>query len=93
MINIPLPNNRLILNGHRIFTKEQLFLYLSKKLKTEVSKEQEIQELLSTYKELKIAIWHGDTFLQEENSGTQDMILKVLRNCGEVKITGRHLKN
>jgi len=93
MINIPLPNNRLILNGHRIFTKEQLFLYLSKKLKTEVSKEQEIQELLSMYKELKIAIWHGDTFLQEENSETQDMILKVLRNCGEVKITRRHLKN
>ena len=93
MIKTPLPNNRLILNGHRIFTKEQLFLYLSKKLKTEVSKEQEIQELLSMYKELKIAIWHGDTFLQEENSETQDMILKVLRNCGEVKITRRHLKN
>ena len=54
MINIPLPNNRLILNGHRIFTKEQLFLYLSKKLKTEVSKEQEIQELLSMYKELML---------------------------------------
>lgn len=93
MIKISLPNNRLILNWHRIFTKEQLFLYLSKKLKTEVSKEQEIQELLSTHKELKIAIWHGDTFLQEESWETQDMILKVLRNCGEVKITGRHLKS
>ena len=65
---------------------------MSKKFKTEVIKEQEVQELLSTYKELKIAIWHGDTFLQEENSETQDMILKVLRNCGEVKITGHHLK-
>lgn len=66
---------------------------MSKKLKTEVIKEQEVQELLSMYKELKIAIWHWDTFLQEENSKTQDMILKILRNCGEVKITGRHLKN
>jgi len=72
---------------------QQLFFYLSKKFKTEVSEEQEVQELLSTYKELKIAIWHGDTFLQEENSETQDMILKVLRNCGEMKITGHHLKN
>ena len=78
MTKISLANNRLILNWHRIFNKEQLFFYLSKKFKTEVIKEQEVQELLSTYKELKIAIWHGDTFLQEENSETQDMILNLI---------------
>ena len=34
---IILPNNRLILNGHRITNTKQLFEYLSKKFKTDIN--------------------------------------------------------
>ncbi|MBQ9553884.1 hypothetical protein IJU97_02805 [bacterium] len=44
---ISLTNNRLILNGHRIFTKNELFSYLTKKFKTEKMDEKDMGEILS----------------------------------------------
>lgn len=83
----PLPNDRLILNGHRIFNLNQLFETISKRLKTEITDKNSIFQVLKHYHNLKIAIWHGDTFLQEENEETQQDILNLLNQCGEVKIT------
>lgn len=82
-----LPNNRLILNGHRIFSLNQLFDYCSKRLKSEITDEKSFFQVLNRYRNLKIAVWHGDTFLQEENAEAQGQILKLLNQCGEVKVT------
>lgn len=93
MTPIPLTNNRLILNGHRIFNKKQFFAYLSKKFKSKITNEQEVSKILNAHKDLKIAIWHGDAFLQEENKKIQDSVIALLKSCGEVKITGHPLKS
>lgn len=44
-----LPNNRLILNGHNILNQDQLFTFISKRLKTTVLDRQELRKLLSSY--------------------------------------------
>lgn len=67
MIFNSLTNNRLILNGHRILNKNQLLEYFNKKFKSEITNEQAISEILAKHENLEIAIWHGDTFLQQED--------------------------
>lgn len=65
-MNLPqLPNNRLILNGHKLHTEQDMLAYVSKRLKQKeviVSLDM-LVKILSSYKELQIAIWHSDTFL------------------------------
>ena len=83
MIN--LTNNKLILNWHRIFNMNQLFEFFSKKFKSEVKSESEIEEILKSYKDLDIAIWHSDTFLKNECKDKYDRIIKILQKFGIVK--------
>jgi len=84
-----LPNNRLILNGHKILNQDQLFSSISKRLKTTVLDRQELREILSRYQGLHIAIWHVDSFLEEENETTQREIVLLLSELGTLKISGR----
>ena len=82
-----LPNNRLILNWHRIFNVKQLFEFFSKKFKSEVNTILEIEKILKNYDWLNIAIWHSDTFLKDETIKKHDEILKLLEKYWTVKQT------
>ena len=84
---IPLSNNKLILNWHRIFNVNQLFEFFSKKFKSEIKSESDIKNILKDYKNLSIAIRHSDTFLKDETIIKHDKILKLLEKYGTVKQT------
>ena len=84
---VTLLNNKLILNWHRIFNINQLFEFFSKKFKSEVKSESDIENILTNYKNLSIAIRHSDTFLKDETTIKHDKILKLLEKYGTVKQT------
>ena len=84
---IILPNNKLILNWHRIFNMNQLFAFFSKKFKSDVDSESRIENILKNYKNLNIALRHADTFLKDENKNKHDEIIKLLEKYGIVKQT------
>jgi hypothetical protein len=84
---IQLPNNKLILNWHRIFDLNQLFEFFSKKFKCDVNLNSEIESILKGYKNLNIAIWHSDTFLTNESKDKHDEIIKLLEKHWTVKQT------
>lgn len=86
---IILPNNRLILNGHRITNTKQLFEYLSKKFKTDINSKEDFF-IFEKYKDLKIAIWHSWSFLEEENKNIHDNIIEELSKYWEIKQTWKH---
>ena len=84
---IQLPNNKLILNWHRIFNMNQLFEFFSKKFKSEIKSEPDIENILKDYENLNIAIRHADTFLRDEILQKHDEIIEVLKKYGIVKQT------
>ncbi len=84
---IPLLNNKLILNWHRIFNMNELFLFFSKKFKTKLISESDIEKILKNYKNLNIAVRHADTFLKDETKDKRDEIIKLLEKFGPVKQT------
>lgn len=84
---IPLTNNKLILNWHRIFNTNQLFGFLSKKFKSNINSESDINEILKEYKNLNIIIWHSDTFLKDEIISKHDEIIQLLKKYGTIKQT------
>ena len=79
---ITVPNNKLILNWHRIFNINQLFQSFSKKFKREINSESDIEELLKDYK-----VRHADTFLKDEKQDKHDEIIKLLEKYWTVKQT------
>ena len=85
----PLPNNRLILNGHKLHTKQDMLAYVSKRLKQKdpIVSIDMLVHILSTYKELQIAIRHSDTFLWSESEKKRTEIIKALEKHRLVKIT------
>ena len=83
-----LPNNRLILNWHRIFNMNQLFEFFSKKFKSEVKFKSDIENILKNYENLNIAVRHADTFLKDETTTKHDEIIELLEKYGTVKQTG-----
>ena len=83
-----LPNNRLILNWHRIFNMNQLFQFFSRKFKSEVKSESDIENILKNYENLNIAVRHADTFLKDETTTKHDEIIELLEKYGTVKQTG-----
>lgn len=87
---IQLPSNKLILNWHRIFNMNQLFGFFSKKFKSEVKSESDIEEILKGYENLNIAIRHSDTFLKDETLDKHDEIIELLEKLGTVKQTGKN---
>ena len=79
--------DKLILNWHRIFSINQLFEFFSKKFKSEINSESEIEDILKNYKDLNIAVWHADTFLKDETTKKHDKIINLLEKYGIVKQT------
>ena len=86
---IQLPNNKLIINWHRIFNMNQFFEFFSKKFKSEVKSKSDIENILKGYENLNIAVRHADTFLRDETTTTHDEIIKLLEKYGMVKQTGK----
>ena len=86
---IQLPSNKLILNWHRIFNMNQLFEFFSKKFKSEIKSEPDIENILKDYENLNIAIRHADTFLKDESITKHDEIIELLEKYGTVKQTGK----
>ena len=86
---IQLPNNKLILNWHRSFNMNQLFEFFSKKFKSEVKSESDIENILKNYENLNIAVRHADTFLRDETYDKRDKIIELLEKYGTVKQTGK----
>ena len=86
---IQLPNNKLILNWHRIFNMNQLFEFFSNKFKSEVDSDPDIENILKDYKNLNIAIRHADTFLKDETSDKCEEIIELFEKYGTVKQTGK----
>ena len=87
---IQLSNNKLILNWHRIFNINQLFEFFSKKFKTEIKLEFDIEKILKNYDNLNIAIRHSDTFLKDETSEKCEKIIELFEKYGTVKQTGKN---
>ena len=87
---IQLPNNKLILNWHRIFDMNQLFEFFSKKFKCRVKSKSDIENILQNYENLNIAVRHADTFLKDESSDKHDEIIELLEKLGTVKQTGKN---
>ncbi len=65
----------------------QLFEFFSKKFKSEINSESDIEDILKDYKGLNIAVWHADTFLKDETKTKHDEIIKLLEIYGTVKQT------
>ena len=89
-MNLPqLPNNRLILNGHKLHSVNALFAYVSKRLKIleTIHSIDQLIEILSTYEMLQIAIRHSDTFLWSESVAKRTAIITTLEQHRLVKIT------
>lgn len=82
-----LPNNKLILNWHRIFNINHFFEFFTKKFRSEVNSVSGIENILKNYKNLSIAIRHSDTFLKDESKLKHDEMLKLLEEYGTVKQT------
>ena len=65
----------------------QLFEFFSKKFKSEVKSESDIETILKGYENLNIAIRHADTFLRDETLDKHDEIIELLEKCGTLKQT------
>ena len=65
----------------------QLFEFFSKKFKSEINSESDIEDILKNYKDLNIAVRHADTFLKDETTKKHDEIIKLLEKYGTVKQT------
>ena len=87
---IPLTNNRLILNWHRIFSVKELKSYLEKKFRVSLNDIFEIRPLLEQYPNLRIAIRHSDTFLKDEELEERNSIISFFECCWDVKLTWKH---
>ena len=84
---ITLPNNKLILNWHRILNMNQFFEFFSKKFKSEIKSESDVENILKNYENLNIAIRHADTFLKNETTTKHNEIIKILESFWIVKQT------
>ena len=71
----------------------QLFEFFSKKFKSEINSESDIENILGNYENLNIAVWHADTFLKDETTTKHDEIINLLEKYGTVKQTFKILKN
>ena len=65
----------------------QLFEFFSKKFKSEVKSESDIEDILKNYENLNIAVRHADTFLKDETPAKHDEIIKLLEKFWTVKQT------
>lgn len=67
----------------------QLFEFFSKKFKSDINSESDIENILKNYENLNIAIRHADTFLKDETIDKHTEIIETLKKYGIVKQTGK----
>jgi hypothetical protein len=67
----------------------QLFEFFSKKFKSEINSEFDIENILKNYENLNIAVRHADTFLRDESLNKRNEIIELLEKLGIVKQTGK----
>ena len=65
----------------------QLFEFFSKKFKSEVKSESDIENILKNYENLNIAVRHADTFLRDESLDKSNEIIELFEKYGTVKQT------
>lgn len=65
----------------------QLFGFFSRKFKSEIKSESDIEDILKNYENLNIAVRHADTFLKDETITKHDEIIELLEKFGTVKET------
>ena len=65
----------------------QLFEFFSKKFKSEIKSEFDIENILKNYENLNIAVRHADTFLKDETTAKHDEIIELLEKFWTVKQT------
>ena len=70
----------------------QLFELFSKKFKSEIKSEPDIENILKNYENLNIAVRHADTFLKDETKNKRDGIIELLEKYWTVKHTGNTKK-
>ena len=68
----------------------QLFEFFSKKFKSEINSEFDIENILKNYENLNIAVRHADTFLRDETLNKHDEIIELFEKYGTVKQTGKN---
>ena len=56
----------------------QLFEFFSKKFKSEINSEFDIENILKNYENLNIAVRHADTFLRDESLNKRNEIIELL---------------
>ncbi|USN56825.1 MAG: hypothetical protein H6766_07645 [Candidatus Peribacteria bacterium] len=75
----PLPRGRLILNGHRIHTIDQLETYMTRRLGSKASLSlHDIDTIITDYHIQEITIRHADTFLLDEPQKEKYRALSLL---------------
>ena len=67
----------------------QLSEFFSKKFKSEIKSESDIENILKDCENLNIVIRHADTFLKDKISDKHDEIIELLEKYGTVKQTGK----
>lgn len=67
----------------------QLFEFFSKKFKSKIKSESDIENILKNYENLNIAVRHADTFLKDETTAEHDKIIELFEKYGTVKQTGK----
>lgn len=67
----------------------QLFEFFSRKFKSGVNSESDIENILKDYENLSIAVRHADTFLKDETVQKHDEIIELLQRFWIVKQTGK----
>ena len=67
----------------------QLFELFSKKFKSEVYSEPDIENILKNYENLNIAVRHADTFLKDEPIDRLNEIIELFEKYGTIKQTGK----
>jgi hypothetical protein len=60
---------------------KELKSYLEKKFKISLNDIFEIKSLLEQYPNLRIAIWHSDTFLKDEELEERNSIISFFECC------------
>jgi hypothetical protein len=65
----------------------QLFEFFSKKFKSEIKSESDIENILKNYENLNIAVRHADTFLKDETIVKHNEIIELFEKYGTVKQT------
>ena len=85
-------NKVVVINGHKIHTLSQLYIYLARRLKFPDYFGHNLDALVDCLCDLEevveIKIWHKDWFLSEENDDKKEIVKKIFADAEMVKFGG-----